>query len=155
MVHLPRMRFEFVNDDTEIKRNEFCVDYGKLRNLPGEENLALLFVQIFAENVIFFASNNFREKHKIKFYSPPKFIRNESVCQLCQAAELAKSFSGLLCFVQIFDENVNLLQAITFAKSTRSLMVPVSHQWCEHFYRLLYSSTRHTERWKEEKETLN
>ncbi len=30
----------------------------------------------------------------------------------------------------------------------------VSHQWCEHFYRLLYSSTRHIERW-EEKETLN
>jgi hypothetical protein len=46
------------------------------------------------------------------------------VCQLCQAAELAKNFSGLLCFVQIFDENVNFLQAITFAKSTRSLMVP-------------------------------
>ncbi len=31
----------------------------------------------------------------------------------------------------------------------------VSHQWCDHFYRLLHSSTRHIERWKEEKETLN
>jgi hypothetical protein len=31
----------------------------------------------------------------------------------------------------------------------------VSHQWCDHFYRLLYSSTRHIERWKEGKETLN
>jgi hypothetical protein len=49
------MRFEFVNDDKEIKRSELCVDYGKLRNLPGEEKFgALLFVQIFAENVIFF-----------------------------------------------------------------------------------------------------
>jgi hypothetical protein len=33
--------------------------------------------------------------------------------------------------------------------------VHISHQWCDHFYRLLYSSTRHTERWKEEKEALN
>ncbi len=31
----------------------------------------------------------------------------------------------------------------------------VSHQWCEHFYPLLYSSPRHRERWKEEKETSN
>ncbi len=31
----------------------------------------------------------------------------------------------------------------------------VSHQWCEHFYRLLYSSPRHMERWKGEKETFN
>ncbi len=31
----------------------------------------------------------------------------------------------------------------------------VSHQWCDHFYRLLHSSPRHTERWKEEKETFN
>ncbi len=31
----------------------------------------------------------------------------------------------------------------------------VSHQWYEHFYRLLYSSPRHRERWKERKETFN
>ncbi len=28
----------------------------------------------------------------------------------------------------------------------------VSHQWCDHFYRLLYSSTWHIERWKEERD---
>ncbi len=31
----------------------------------------------------------------------------------------------------------------------------VSHLWCEHFCRLLYSSPRHRERWKERKETFN
>ena len=37
----------------------------------------------------------------------------------------------------------------------KKLKQDVSHQWCDHFYQLLYSSTRHIERWKEEKETLN
>jgi hypothetical protein len=36
----------------------------------------------------------------------------------------------------------------------RKIMI-VSHPWCEHFYRLLYSPPRHKERWKERKETSN
>ncbi len=37
----------------------------------------------------------------------------------------------------------------------KKTILHVSHQWCEHFYRLLHNSTQHIERWKEEKETLN
>ncbi len=59
------MRFEFVNDDKEIKRSELCVDYGKMLNLPrGKKFGALLFVQIFAENEIFLQAITFAKSTK-------------------------------------------------------------------------------------------
>jgi hypothetical protein len=43
----------------------------------------------------------------------------------------------------------------TFNGESSDNLRRVSQQWYEHFYRLLYSSPRHIERWKEEKETFN
>jgi hypothetical protein len=48
------MRFEFVNDVKEMKRNELCVDYGK----------PVFFVQIFTENVIFLKAITFAKSTK-------------------------------------------------------------------------------------------
>jgi hypothetical protein len=45
------MRFEFVNGVKEMKRNELCVDYGKLRNVPGEKNLPPCFLFKFSPKI--------------------------------------------------------------------------------------------------------
>jgi hypothetical protein len=44
---------------------------------------------------------------------------------------------------------------VPFGLEPKTLCTGVSHQWCDLFYRLMHSYTRHEERWWEEKETLH
>jgi hypothetical protein len=58
------MRFEFVNDVKEINMYELCVDYGKLRNLPGEKIWRPAFCPNFSRKCIFLQAITFAKSTK-------------------------------------------------------------------------------------------